>query len=160
MRDDRIGSAYTHCLRLIGRQAALVTASEAGAGGSFQAAALQYCKSGRDAVRLLGLWALAPRQYALLGLWTGFGFMLAELPNSFLKRQLDVAPGAAPKHPVGKSVCFLLDRFDSILGLLFAAALVVPTPWELWALLLLAGSVVHWLFSVLLFALGVKERPA
>ena len=107
-----------------------------------------------------GLWPLGPGGYALLGLWTGFWFMAAELPNSFFKRQLDVPPGKAPKHRLAKPICFVLDRFDSILGLLVATTVVVSTPWELWAILLLFGSIVHWLFSVLLFAFGVKERPA
>src|SRR6266699_5765113 len=32
------------------------------------------------------LWTFAPREYAVLGLWAGFGFMAGELPNSFMKR--------------------------------------------------------------------------
>src|SRR5438094_8332250 len=44
---------------------------------------------------LTGLWPLSPGSYALLGLWAGIGFMAGELPNSFIKRQLGIAPGAA-----------------------------------------------------------------
>ena len=44
---------------------------------------------------LTGLWPLSPGGYALLGLWAGIGFMAGELPNSFIKRQLDIAPGTA-----------------------------------------------------------------
>lgn len=107
-----------------------------------------------------GLWDLEVWQYGLLGLWTGFFFMAAELPNSFLKRQLGVAPGAAPARPAAKVLCFLLDRFDSMIGLLGSAAIFVPTPWQLWLGLFVVGSFVHWLFSVLLYRLGVKPRPA
>src|SRR4029453_16561190 len=39
------------------------------------------------------LWTLSPLQYALLGGWAGLGFMAGELPNSFVKRQLGIAPG-------------------------------------------------------------------
>lgn len=111
-------------------------------------------------VKAAGLWDLEVWQYGLLGAWTGFFFMAAELPNSFLKRQLGVAPGEAPKHPVAKVVGFLLDRFDSMIGLLGSAAVFVPTPWQLWLGLFVLGSVVHWLFSVLLYRLGVKPRAA
>lgn len=107
-----------------------------------------------------GLWPLPLWQYFLLGLWTGFFFMAGELPNSFLKRQLGVAPGAAPERPWAKVLSFVLDRFDSVIGLLASAACFVATPWQLWLILLLGGSAVHWLFSVLLYVFGVKKRPA
>jgi CDP-diglyceride synthetase len=111
-------------------------------------------------VEALGLWPLESWQYGLLGLWTGFFFMACELPNSFLKRQLDVAPGAAPVRAWAKVLAFLFDRFDSLIGLLASAAVFVVTPWQLWLMLLVAGTFVHWLFSVLLYAFGVKKRPA
>lgn len=107
-----------------------------------------------------GLWDLRIREYGLLGLWTGLFFMAGELPNSFLKRQLDVPPGGAPRQPFAQALCFILDRFDSVVGLLASAAVFVSTPWQLWVILLTLGSFVHWLFSVLLYLFGVKQRPA
>jgi hypothetical protein len=107
-----------------------------------------------------GLWALSPAAYGLLGCWVGLGFMLGELPNSFLKRRLDIAPGDAPIRPWARVLCFLGDRLDSILGAFLALALVVPTPMAVLLYLLLLGPAVHWSFSVLLFHLGVKGRPA
>lgn len=107
-----------------------------------------------------GLWGLSTAGFALLGLWAGAGFMLGELPNSFFKRQFKIAPGAAPGSPVARAFCFLVDRTDSILGMLFAVWLWVPTPWELWALTLLMGVGIHWGFSAVLFRLGLKLRAA
>jgi CDP-2,3-bis-(O-geranylgeranyl)-sn-glycerol synthase len=106
-----------------------------------------------------GLWPLSGRAYFLLGCWVGLAFMAAELPNSFLKRQLDIAPGGTAAHPLGRAVGFCVDRLDSLLGGLLALALVVPVPRFIWVATLLLGSVVHWLFSVLLLSLGVKRRP-
>src|SRR5205809_2641765 len=40
-----------------------------------------------------GLWPVSATDYALLGTWAGFGFMLGELPNSFVERQLGVDAG-------------------------------------------------------------------
>lgn len=111
-------------------------------------------------VEAAGLWRLESWQYLLLGLWTGFFFMACELPNSFLKRQLGVAPGGTPARPWAKVLTFVFDRFDSLIGLLGSAAVFVATPWQLWVILLVGGSFVHWLFSVLLYAFGVKKRPA
>jgi CDP-2,3-bis-(O-geranylgeranyl)-sn-glycerol synthase len=107
-----------------------------------------------------GLWPLDPVGYAALGCWTGFGFMAAELPNSFCKRRLGIGPGEAPLHPVGRAVCFVCDRLDSVAGACLALALVVPLPAAACAYLVLLGPGIHWLFSVLLFRLGVKARPA
>lgn len=107
-----------------------------------------------------GLWPLAPSEFALLGAWGGLGFMLGELPNSFLKRQCGVPPGAAPPGAVAKLCCFLFDRYDSIAGMLLAVSLAVPTPWLTWVYLAVIGPAIHWCFSVLLYWWGVKERPA
>lgn len=107
-----------------------------------------------------GFWELSPPECAALGIWVGFWFMAGELPNSFLKRQLDVAEGDAPQHPVFKPLCFVLDQIDSILGALLALSLVVPTsPW-VWGLLIVLGAAIHWGFNVVLYRLGVKARPA
>ena len=55
------------------------------------------------------LWPIELWQFGLLGCWAGFGFMLAELPNSFFKRQLQVAPGRLPDQSWAKAICFVLD---------------------------------------------------
>lgn len=111
-----------------------------------------------DAV-LRALWPLSPLTYALLGAWAGFGFMAGELPNSFIKRQLDVAPGAAADGWRGVPH-FLLDRFDSGLGMLTALSLAVHVPWLSWLYVLLFGLFIHWSFSVVMFRLGLKGRAA
>jgi hypothetical protein len=107
-----------------------------------------------------GLWRLSIGEYAALGAWAGLGFMLGELPNSFIKRQLDIAPGAAPGAPAAMLASFVFDRVDSILGMLIAVSVVVPTPPGIWGWVLVLGPAIHWSFSVLLFWLGVKARPA
>ena len=106
------------------------------------------------------LWPLTRLGYLSLGAWAGFGFMAGELPNSFVKRQLDVAPGKPPKHRTGAIVSFVVDRLDSILGMLAAISLAAPTPWKTWLLVLVIGPGIHFAFSVLLYRLGVKERVA
>ena len=106
------------------------------------------------------LWPLGLGGYAALGAWAALGFMLGELPNSFVKRQLDVAPGDAPRGRVAALVGFVVDRLDSIVGMLTAVTIAVPTPWTTWLWVLILGPTIHWSFSVLLYRLGVKARPA
>jgi len=107
-----------------------------------------------------GLWPLSIGGYGLLGCWTGMGFMAGELPNSFFKRRLGVAPGAAPPGLIARLVCFLIDRTDSLAGAFLAQALVVPVGWVYAAYLLLVAPGLHWSFSALLFSLGIKGRPS
>jgi hypothetical protein len=107
-----------------------------------------------------GLWPLSPLQFALLGGCAALGFMLGELPNSFMKRQLGIAPGAAPARAWGRWLCFSVDRLDSIIGALLVMSVLVPMGWRVWLLVLAVGPAVHWLFNVALYALGVKARPA
>jgi hypothetical protein len=107
-----------------------------------------------------GLWSLTTAGYAGLGACAGFGFMAGELPNSFVKRQLGIRPGGRPRHPAAASAQFLADRTDSGLGMLLAVSAIVPTPAATWLLVLAVGPSIHWGFSVLMFHLGLKARPA
>lgn len=106
----------------------------------------------------LGMWALEPRQYAGLGFVAGLAFMLAELPNSFLKRQMDIDPGGQPRAPWLRAIFFAADRLDSLLGMLIAVGLLVPLPAATWIWMLLVAPAVHAFFSSLLYASGVKAR--
>ena len=107
-----------------------------------------------------GLWGLSFPGYAVLGALAGFGFMAGELPNSFVKRQLDIPPGMSAATPVATVVQFSVDRLDSGVGMLAVLSAVVPTPWTTWAVVLLAGPAIHWTFSLVMFRLGLKARPA
>lgn len=106
-----------------------------------------------------GMWDLAPFDYAGLGIACGLAFMLAELPNSFVKRQLDVAPGMAPRGRTLAAVFFVVDRVDSVLGVLIAVTLLLPLDPATWAWVLLLGPGIHWLFSLWLYRLKIKARP-
>ena len=106
------------------------------------------------------LWPFGNGGLALLGTWAGLGFMLGELPNSFVKRQLDISPGRAANGELSSLLSFAVDRVDSIFGVLIVISIVTPIPWMTWFYAILIGPAVHLSFSVLLFRLGVKARRA
>lgn len=56
------------------------------------------------------------------GCLAGLGYMLGELPNSFLKRRLGIAPGATPER--GRQFFVLMDQLDSGIGVALAYAIV------------------------------------
>ena len=105
-----------------------------------------------------GLWPLTAWQFAGLGLTCGLIFMMAELPNSFLKRQLGIAPGQPPAQSWLRPVSILLDRYDSVVGVLAVLSLLVPIPLATWIWVLVLGPVLHALFSIIMHGLGLKAR--
>lgn len=105
-----------------------------------------------------GMWDLTGGEYALLGLACGLAFMIFELPNSFLKRQLDVPPGEAPRQPWLKAACFVLDRCDSTLGVMLVVAIALPLSGETWFWVFVLGPASHALFSAWLHRIGEKAR--
>ena len=81
--------------------------------------------------------------------------MLSELPNSFLKRQLDIAPGAPGGGPA-MLFFYVADQVDFLLG-----AWLVVWPWVaptlsrvFWSILFVL--VVHQLISALGTLLGMR----
>ncbi len=105
-----------------------------------------------------GMWALSPSAYAALGFACGLAFMLAELPNSFLKRQLGIEPGLPAASAGMRALFFVVDRCDSVLGVLVVCSLLVPLPAAAWGWVLLLGPSVHAFFSIVLHRVGVKAR--
>lgn len=94
----------------------------------------------------------------LLGLAVGAAAMLAELPNSALKRQLGVAPGAQSGGVRG--VFFhVLDQVDVLVGGWLVLSMVVPpTPGRILGSLLFVYCG-HQLITLLGYALGMRATP-
>ena len=106
-----------------------------------------------------GLWALGgPWGWISLGWWVGWAYALGELPNSFIKRQLDVPPGQLPRRWLGRRVALIVDQIDSIAAALLALALLVPTDGRFHGTCLLVGGGLHWGFNGLLRLIGLKEE--
>ena len=92
------------------------------------------------------------------GVALGFGFILAELPNSFLKRQCGIAPGGN-----GTGALFwlfsALDQIDSIIGCLIAAALTFwISDWNTIVWTMFVGVVLHMAVNGVFVLFQVKER--
>jgi CDP-2,3-bis-(O-geranylgeranyl)-sn-glycerol synthase len=108
-----------------------------------------------------GWWTLSSAQVAALGFSCGMGFMLAELPNSFIKRQLDIASGSAPTDTSSAALRItfaIIDRCDSSIGLVLVLALLMPVHHMTLIYLGVLGSALHALFSLVQFQLGLKGR--
>lgn len=88
-----------------------------------------------------------------VGFLLGLGWVLGELPNSFLKRQQGVAPGES-----GRWWNAVLDQVDSLIGSLLCLLPVFVAPWQVWALVLVICTGLHVAFNALFVLIGIKEN--
>ena len=93
----------------------------------------------------------------LWGVVLGGGYIAGELPNSFIKRQLGVAPGDRPAGVLAP-LFWLTDELDGLAGVLLCMSTVWVAP--LRVALLLAGVtlVVHPAMGFVMVALGLKRQ--
>jgi hypothetical protein len=95
--------------------------------------------------------------YAAVGALIGLGYVAGELPNSFLKRQLEIAPGEKGRGAMG-AVMLVADHSDSVVASMALAALVLGLGWRFFAVAVLALSLLHFVVVGALFLTGVKRR--
>jgi CDP-archaeol synthase len=91
-----------------------------------------------------------------IGLAVGVAAMLSELPNSFIKRRFEIAPGSVAKG-WKRVIFYVYDQIDFLLGAWLVLAVVVPFTVE--RALLSAGLllVAHQLMSSAGYALGMRK---
>jgi CDP-2,3-bis-(O-geranylgeranyl)-sn-glycerol synthase len=90
-----------------------------------------------------------------LGVLMGAAAMLAELPNSFLKRQLDIPPGRQAGG-LAAIVFHVLDQVDVVAGAWLVLAWVVPPTAPLVFASLAFVFVAHQVLTVAGYLLGMR----
>lgn len=86
----------------------------------------------------------------------GLGYVIGELPNSFVKRRLGLAPGARAPRLAG--VQYAVDQLDSVVGCLIALRTFYrPTRSEVLGAALL-GAGLHVAVDASLYVIGIKRR--
>lgn len=96
-------------------------------------------------------------RYAAVGLILGLGYAVGELPNSFLKRRVRIAPGKAGRGFVG-GLFLIADHSDSVVVGLGLAALVLPLGWRFYFTAVVSLSLVHLVLVLLLYAARLKRE--
>lgn len=94
----------------------------------------------------------------VVGLLVGLGVVLGELPNSFLKRRLGVAPGTQRGGPAGFALS-ALDQFDLALGVWVALLPVWVMPLGTLAVAIVAVTAVHLVLNVIGHRIGARAAP-
>jgi hypothetical protein len=94
----------------------------------------------------------------IIGFVFGAAAMLSELPNSFIKRQLDIAPGNMTSG-VTALIFYAFDQIDFLMGAWLVLGLVISVTFErvLWSLVFLFIS--HQLITTVGYSLGMRSTP-
>jgi len=93
----------------------------------------------------------------VLGALWGLGWVLFELPNSFIKRRIDIDPGKNAERLKG-AVFTVVDQVDSMVGIVLVTVLLGFCDWAMALVLLLVGSVLHYVVNVLLYFVKLKKQ--
>jgi hypothetical protein len=109
------------------------------------------------------VWGLMPdalhdEPWPLVGALIGLGTVLGELPNSFLKRRLGIAPGARRLTPGGLALV-VYDQADFVPGIALLLLPVWTMPLETLALGFVAVAAVHFVVNVIGYAIGARSAP-
>ena len=91
------------------------------------------------------------------GLLLGTGYCIGELPNSFLKRQLGIAPGAIAGGLRG-AIFWVTDQLDSVAGVLVALSSAWRPDLAVVACIVALALLLHPLVAALMVMLRLKDR--
>ena len=94
---------------------------------------------------------------AAVGFVVGLVYELCELPNSFLKRQVDIQPGLSGAGIKG-FFFFILDQIDATIGLGLVIKLISDIPWSMVVAYILVGGVFHLLLDMILYVVGLRKN--
>jgi hypothetical protein len=92
----------------------------------------------------------------LLGFSMGFAAMLSELPNSYLKRQLDISPGTAG-NGIWLPVFYFLDQVDILMGVWLVLSLVMTVTISHILISIVFIFIAHQIITVVGYLLGMRH---
>lgn len=95
--------------------------------------------------------------HAGIGALLGLTYVSCELPNSFLKRRLAIAPGKEAQHSWAWFFIWI-DQVDSLLGCVAILALFTPMTPPLYLFYILLGGLTHLIINRCLYVLKLRKN--
>ena len=93
----------------------------------------------------------------LIGVLLGLFYALFELPNSFIKRRLDITPGKTIKGK--KRIIFILmDQADSVFGVALVVWFFYPIGIWIYLLYILIGTITHLIINMMLYFMHLRKN--
>lgn len=93
----------------------------------------------------------------ITGTLYGLAYMLFELPNSFVKRRIDIRPGKTERSALG-AVFFVVDQIDSLIGVLLVLAAFTGISFGRYLGYLALGAGTHILVNLILYLLHIRKN--
>ncbi|HMO16793.1 MAG TPA: CDP-archaeol synthase [Oligoflexia bacterium] len=106
----------------------------------------------------VGYQIVSNSDYLIISFIISTGYIAGELLNSLIKRQLGIKPGDLTSNKKYKIFQIIIDQIDSVLFSLILFSLIVRINLVFFLLIVTIGSLVHMLFNVLLFRIGLKSE--
>ncbi|MBT4835911.1 MAG: CDP-archaeol synthase [Methylococcales bacterium] len=94
--------------------------------------------------------------YLLVNLTLGTGYILGELPNSLIKRQLKIAPGQHGKKTIGK-LFLVIDHLDSVIFSLVLLVILFNISWALFFMGTIVLGITHYVIVLMLYSFNIKK---
>lgn len=91
------------------------------------------------------------------GVLFGFAYVICELPNSFIKRRLNIIPGKRGSGIIG-IVFFIIDQIDSLLGVVLMLSIMSPISFKEYWFYIITGAVTHIAVNLLLYAIKMRKN--
>lgn len=98
-----------------------------------------------------------PLYNILTGFLLGFAYMLFELPNSFIKRRIDIPDGKTVKHFKG-ILFFVIDQIDSMFGVMLVVACFARFSFGRYMFYVFLGGLTHIVINLGLYLSHVRRN--
>ena len=92
-----------------------------------------------------------------IGALLGLAYMLCELPNSFIKRRINIVPGKTSKGILG-GLFFIIDQVDSMLGVILVLAIYARLSIYEYIEYIILGGCTHIAVNVALHKLKIRKN--
>lgn len=93
----------------------------------------------------------------LIGFLFGLTYMLFELPNSFVKRRLNIEPGKTVFSPIGL-IFFIADQIDSLIGVMAVIYFFSGISFLKYLGYIALGGITHIVINAVLFKIKIRRN--
>ena len=93
----------------------------------------------------------------IVGAIMGAAYMIFELPNSFIKRRLDIPDGKTERGLKGK-LFFVIDQLDSMFGVILVLAVASKISFLQYINYVLLGGLTHICVNLILYKLRIRRN--
>ncbi len=93
----------------------------------------------------------------VVGALFGFAYMICELPNSFIKRRVDIPDGKTLQSKIG-ILFFINDQLDSMFGVMVVLAIVAHLSIPGYIAYVLLGGITHIVINLILYKCKIRKN--